>query len=792
MRSRKLRVQGPILRWDEGLPLGNGRSGCLIWGEAKALRFSLDRGDIWDRTRPHQVDSPDFTYENLIRLAKERNTEEIRRIFDAPYQASLPTRLPAGTLIFHLPEDWKMSQSLDLETAEAVILLKNGERKVQLRALCHAENGSGMIEIQTEEKGETQTEFGESGKSERGNLQFQVKLMSPSFGVRSAKEKGFSDTEEEDYDPAKRQISQGSLSSIYYPKVEYGSCQKEGISFQWFKQEVDTSFSYGIVLASARREKRKELFYRIITSKDRERGSEEIVKGSPGKVSNGSFEKALDEAVLLLLGQIKEGYDRQRKSHMRWWKRYWEKSSINLPDQEMERQWYVTNYLFASCSRKGSEPMPLQGVWTADDGCLPPWKGDYHNDLNTQLSYTHFYKADHLEEGEAFTDFLWKLRDAGREFASSFYHTDGICMPGVMTIDGRPLGGWPMYSLSPVHQIWLCRSFEQYYRYTGDEEFLSDRCWVYFRETAECITALLEEGKDGLHLPVSSSPELHDDEASAWVTPNSSYDLALLKYFYWTLVRFSNILENGEEDRWRSVADRLPDFSLDERKVLKISPDEILTESHRHLSNAMAICPMELVGYETDEEREIVDAVIADYERLGTGMWVGFSFTWMAHLYAVAGNGEGAREQLRIFWDSFCSPNGFHLNGDYRYRGYSSFHYRPFTLEANMYAADALQEMLFQMRDGICTLFPAVPEEWLIRGVKFQGFRGETGLKVSAEAKKGKLVFLELYIPYDRKRNGMEQNLQIRLSRALEEQMGDSLPRELKIKPGETFFWKKE
>ena len=49
--------------------------------------------------------------------------------------------------------------------------------------------------------------------------------------------------------------------------------------------------------------------------------------------------------------------------------------------------------------------MPLQGVWTADEGTLPPWKGDYHNDLNTELSYTHYLKANHLEEGRCFLDF---------------------------------------------------------------------------------------------------------------------------------------------------------------------------------------------------------------------------------------------------------------------------------------------------------------------------------------------------------------------------------------------------
>ena len=50
--------------------------------------------------------------------------------------------------------------------------------------------------------------------------------------------------------------------------------------------------------------------------------------------------------------------------------------------------------------------MPLQGVWTADNDCLPPWKGDYHHDTNTELSYQSYLKANRLKEGEAFIDYL--------------------------------------------------------------------------------------------------------------------------------------------------------------------------------------------------------------------------------------------------------------------------------------------------------------------------------------------------------------------------------------------------
>lgn len=34
--------------WDEGVPLGNATVGALVWQRDSALRFSLDRTDLWD------------------------------------------------------------------------------------------------------------------------------------------------------------------------------------------------------------------------------------------------------------------------------------------------------------------------------------------------------------------------------------------------------------------------------------------------------------------------------------------------------------------------------------------------------------------------------------------------------------------------------------------------------------------------------------------------------------------------------------------------------------------------
>jgi hypothetical protein len=65
---------------------------------------------------------------------------------------------------------------------------------------------------------------------------------------------------------------------------------------------------------------------------------------------------------------------------VKWWKDFWSKSSVKLPDELIEKQYYLELYKLGSVSRKGAPAITLQAVWTADNGSLPPWKGDFHND----------------------------------------------------------------------------------------------------------------------------------------------------------------------------------------------------------------------------------------------------------------------------------------------------------------------------------------------------------------------------------------------------------------------------
>lgn len=676
-----------IQRWDEGIPLGNGIIGTLVWAKTDQVRLALDRSDIWDTTPCEEIQREEFSYSTMVRYAKEKNIEKIREIFDGPYNHLIPSKLPVGALILNLSSGEEIKSVLDLQSAS----MKMECVDFKIQCFVHANKRVGFAKV----------------VSEKSSYSWAVEH--PAYNTEKGDNSGLTNS-----------VDTAVLSQLHYPAAKTYEEEK----FKYFVQKINENFSYGIFIKELSNKDGNVLIYTV------------------GASSDGiNWE---NKAINLLDRCSLEGFEKNFSEHKKWWEEFWNKSRIEIPDSFMEKNWYMANYLLASCSRKGGYPMPLQGLWTADDGKMPPWKGDYHHDLNTELSYYHYIKSNHLEEGECFLDYLWNLRACGKKFAKEFYHAKGACLPATMTIDGQPLGGWGMYSLSPTMSIWLSQMFERYYRYTGDEFFLENRAFPYMRDTGMFIESLLVE-KDGmLYLPISSSPEIHDDDLESFLTPNSNFDLSLMRFLFERLSFYSEKLGTGEQEHWRSLLNRLPELAVNEKNVLMLSPDESLRESHRHLSHLMAIHPLRMLKYENPCDRKIIQASIADLERLGKGAWVGYSFGWAAQLYAISKNGNAAGNLLKTFWESFCSENGFHLNGDFKNRGITASHYRPFTLEANMCAADALQEMLLYSEEGTVELFPAIPDEWKEDKVAFYNFRGENGCLISAESQKGMITYLEI------------------------------------------------
>ena len=687
-----LHFKDAINRWDEALPLGSGLMGSLVWGDGAPLRISLDRGDLWD-TRPiPQTQEKDFTYEELISLIKSGRHEECSQRFHCFSESVTPTKIPAGRLYvdFGSIAD-RVESRLSLAHAEANVTLSHGEIDSTVSTFVHANNKYGFLRIE--------------------GLTPEIKLNPHDFTPINEIREGINS------------LNTASLHLLGYPPVEYITKGKVQIALQ----HTATDLSFALMTAYCKRDDATEAIYYVACSND--------------------GENWLDDAALMLENALERGYKEDIKDHILWWNEFWSKSSINIPDKLIEKNWYLTNYFLGSCSRKGCPPMPLQGVWTADEGKLPPWRGDYHGDLNTQFSYYSFLKSDHLAEGESFIDFICGLNDKSREFAKSFYNVDGACLPSTYSIDGKPIGGWSQYSYSFTNHIWELHILYLYYKYTLDDTFLKEQLYPLLTGVEAVVDKYLIMDVNGCFtIPLTSSPEIHDDKPSAWLGGNiSNYDLSLLRFLYEALMELSPIVCKEDFSKWEEKYSHLPQPAVDCEKGFKICQAENLEETHRHFSHLMAIHPLNQCRYTRSiNEKKTIDDSVSHLEKLGRKLWVGFSFGWMAHLYAKQFNGEKAVEQLRDFFMHICSPNGFHLNGDFRQVGLTYFDYRPFTLESNMNAADAIQEMLMQCYDGVIRVFPAVPDEWKAVGCEFEGFLSFGGVKVSSAIKDGEVSYIKL------------------------------------------------
>lgn len=709
--------EGPIARWDEGLPLGNGLLGALVWGEDNVVRISLDRGDLWDTRVPGTLESADWTYAEMVRLKRagegagdgSGGTAHARHraLFDEPYDTiPYPTKLPGGRLELRFEPGVRVEGfSLNLEGGVATVRHSAGTVTVMIWHGSLGDTGTAWFE---------------------GPLP-EVSIVRPAGLDRL----GYGPAEETAEGLTRTLLQRAAGGTAYCVAAGWGGpASHKRLDFTIQRSEAGEA-------TDAARSRALAAIARTVHS------------AKPAATDD-------DEALSLTAGTL---------VHALATKEAWRASGVRVPDGRIQAQYDLARYLYAAGSRRGAPPIPLQGLWTADEGGLPPWKGDYHHDLNTQMTYLAYHDAGLREEGLSFVEQLRDLRPRFERFAREFYGLEAragryapLVVPGVMGLDGAPLGGWGQYSLSPTHTAWLAQTFDLHWRYTGDEAFLAASAYPWCAGAGEALLGLMREepgpgGRAVLRLPVSSSPEIHDNTYAAWLEPNSNYDQSLLRYLFGTLTEMAGALGRSEDAaRWRGVLARLEPLERDPRTgALLVARGEPLRASHRHFSHAMAIYPLGTVHIEgSEEDRRTVEATIDQLEALGTRAWVGYSFAWMSAMCARAGQGERALGYLEKYL-SFTGPNGFHLNGDQSRSGLSAFTYRPFTLEGNFLAMQAVHEMLVQSwpsgREGegcagTVWVFPAVSARW--GEASFRELCARGGLRVSAERRGGRTIRVEL------------------------------------------------
>jgi alpha-L-fucosidase 2 len=679
----KLIYNFPISRWDEGIPIGNGLLGLIIWGDTREIVLSLDQATLWDERIPDAYASKDWNFAEMLRMIREKKWDALSERFETPGNDPWPTKLRACRLILSLPKNdaWTKAE-LDISTGEAVIF----SRKGQVAVVC--DESRPLLVIKTT------------------GLKPTYRLEYPDYrGCAGAK-------------PAAN-----SLSALDYPPAEHGTRENADYCIQ--------PVTGGQATVTATRVRQ-------------DRGNMEIYTCVTGL---GDHEMMVTEACGLVEACAEKGYAGIKRASSRWWKDYWSKSRVQISHKNINQHYQLGQYFLGSSSRGGTPPMPLQGVWTADDGNLPPWRGDFHHNLNTQFSYISYLSNNRLDEGLAFLEHMWKVLPKHRELASRFFQAPGAFVPCAMSLAGELISGWAPYTFNLTNGAWVADMYHRHWKYTLDQTFLAERAYPYCLAQAEFLLHLLKpDPQTGrLVLPMSSSAEIYDNTPQSYLPANSNYDHFLMLKLFNDLEEMSEALGwKKESAMWKRHAKSLgapalaripsPD-GLIRGDVLGIAPGMPLDRSHRHHAHLMGVYPLNLLHpLHDDMEGELIANSLHQIDLLGTGEWVGYSFSWYAGLCARVGRGKAALSMLERYLDAFVSPNGFHLNGDFKNLGYSVYKYRPFTLEGNFAAVQAVNEMLLQTINGVIHIGYSLP---VGISASFEQLRTEGGFLVSAEVSEG-------------------------------------------------------
>jgi len=674
--------------WDEALPLGNGLLGALVWGDGSPLKISLYRTDLWDLRPVPEFFSEEYSYATMRQWVRDGRVKDLQRVYEKPYRRAGPTKIPAGRIELDIGDGLRFSSCrLDVLEALATVDLAG---QAQVKVLTHADTPCGVIRIDT-------------------STPVRARLVVPPFGGPV-----------ENTDPQNTRVMEVGLLGYAPPEIHTRA------NWTGYVQKGWGDFRFAVVLMWSARPDQWLGIWSIATSEQSD---------DPLGMALRSCERAMEM-----------GYDALFQGHKAWWERFWQKSWVRLPNPVLERQWYLETYKFGSAARSDTPPITLQGPWTADNGLLPPWKGDYHHDLNTELSYWPAYSGNRLEGAEGFVNWLWQTRETARKWTQRFFGLPGLNVPMTADLNQHQIGGWHQYTHSATTSGWLAHHFYLHWRYSLDRDFLRTRAYPWLKEVAEFYEAVTERQGSGLRtLPLSSSPEINDNRLAAWFPKITNYDLSLIRFVFEKSAELAQELKkNQEAEHWRSLLAEMPDLALDpESGKLLVAEGFPLEESHRHFSHLMAIHPLGQIRWENGaEDQKIIRASLADLERLGTDYWTGYSFSWLANLAARARDGEAAEKTLEIFSQAFCLRSGFHCNGDQSGKGYSRYTYRPFTLEGNFAAAAGIQEMLLQSHSGTLRVFPAVPKNW--EAVSFSTLRAEGAFLVSADREGGLTTRVEI------------------------------------------------
>ena len=397
-------------------------------------------------------------------------------------------------------------------------------------------------------------------------------------------------------------------------------------------------------------------------------------------------------------------------------------------------------YLLISSSRPGTQPANLQGLWNKDMN--PMWDSKYTTNINTQMNYWPAEPANLEECAAPLFQMLSELVDDGSRGARQIYGARGWVLHQNTDLwrVTAPMDGasWGAFTTGGA---WLATHLWEHYLYSGDRAFLR-KSYPILRGSAEFfLDFLCRDPKTGFlvtnpstspeNFPIRPPNERFFDEittssTTTTLTAGSTIDMQILRDLFAAVAEAARVL--GVDPDLRSqlleARSRLAPPRIGRRGNLQEWQEDWdeSEKSHRHISGLWGLYPGHQISPRRTPELAQASRVVLEQRGLTGNGW---SSAWKAACWARLGEGERALDNLRYAATHYTTASLFSLCSN------------ALQVDGALGNSAAVAEMLLQSEAGEIELLPALPAAWS-QG-EARGLRARGGFELSFEWQAGRL-----------------------------------------------------